>query len=126
MSLGGGIVSASGVGAGLLVPVGASLICAPAVVARRTKSEAAKCSERRANIMGAAVARAAAHVQSRKIAPEGLFRDHPPPKTFTVKATMPRLNTKAARQWNVTTRRSRPDVIVMSETWNVMPRHVEK
>ena len=45
-----------------------------------------------------------------------------PPSTLMVKARMPRLKTKAARQWSVTVRRIPVEVIDTSEVWKVMPR----
>ena len=46
---------------------------------------------------------------------EGLFDPHPDPSTLIVKASTPMLNTNAARQWTVTTRRSLLSVIVTSD-----------
>ena len=44
------------------------------------------------------------------------------PSTLMVNASTPMLNTKAARQWTVTTRRMRSLVMVTSDVWNVIPQ----
>ena len=45
----------------------------------------------------------------------------PAPSTLIVKASTPRLNTKAARQWSVVMRRMRVWVSAVSDVWNVIP-----
>jgi hypothetical protein len=43
-----------------------------------------------------------------------------------VKAMIPRLKTKAPKQWNIDVRRKTPEVISTSEVWKVIPRHEAK
>ena len=109
MSAAAGIVSITGTGCGFELLAWAK--AAVAVAARRRAKRGATDHGEEPSCIG----------QGRCPSDSDDTQVQPPPIELIVKASTPRLNTNAARQCPVTTRRTRRLVMSTSLVWNVMP-----